>query len=82
MLRVAEVKVSATVDFRAMAEPQKDGPVIHGFQANSETRLLCETSDQGPRPYIPHDLVYRGIRKVNRLVPEKYFLLSMNEDIN
>lgn len=96
--QISEVTVPTEVNNTAIAKAQKDNAELRSLTINSifpifgsNSYLFCETSDKGPRPFIPADfhkevfyavidLAHPGTTK--RLVTGKYFWPSMNRDVN
>lgn len=65
--RISQVTALAAVDYTAIVESQKDDPELQSLRTKSKCNymefsiggsnsyLFCDSSDKGPRPFIPND---------------------------
>ena len=92
----------SSLDLAAIAEAQRTCPAVAAADSSSlklqlirfgDVRVLCDTSLEQPRPFIPlshrrlvfaalHGLAHPGMRASRRLLAERVVWEGMNKDVN
>ncbi|XP_052743759.1 uncharacterized protein LOC112047118 isoform X1 [Bicyclus anynana] len=102
--RINEITMPSLFDYNKLAELQKSDLELESLRKqdnlqfkliampDSDVKLICETSTEDVRPYLPiafrelaiktlHNVSHPGIAATKRLVKSRYFWSSMNIDI-
>ncbi|KAJ8722681.1 hypothetical protein PYW07_003861 [Mythimna separata] len=103
--RIEAITSPSPIDYNELARQQHDDSEVENVIRNkslrferikpidSNYRILCETSTDSARPYIPtqlrrtvftaiHEMSHPGIRATRHLITKRFFWPNMNVDIN